>query len=244
MPPNDYFAFKKFTIQQHKTAMKVCTDACILGAWASVEGKKQILDIGTGTGLLALMLAQRTANDTVISAIEIEPNAAAQAKENFQKSPYQSQINLYEQPIQQFITEANKNAYDCIVVNPPFYAAHQKSPSEAKNIAMHSEQLHLPELIRCFEHLLSPEGQCFVLLPPASFSAFELAVQKSTLHTARILEIYHQEGKNILRKIYVLSHHKNTAERNQNHTEILYIKENEQYTPSFIQLMKDYYLIF
>ena len=112
---NNYFKFKQFIIHQEKCAMKVGTDGVLLGAWANCENTKHVLDIGTGTGLIALMIAQRS--QAIIDAIEIDENACMQAQDNFQKSPWYSRINLVHQSFQDYATESNKK-YDLIVLGP------------------------------------------------------------------------------------------------------------------------------
>ena len=135
---NQYFQFKQFTVQQDACAMKVTTDACLFGAWVAnrINGLdlkgKHFLDIGTGTGLLSLMVAQQT--DASIDAVEIETAAANQAQENFEQSPWNNKLFLHNSSIQTFIPQ---HKYDFIFTNPPFFFNDLKSKNHARNIALH-----------------------------------------------------------------------------------------------------------
>ena len=118
--PNTWFRFKQFTIEQEQTAMKVGTDGVLLGAWASVpEPGSRVLDVGTGTGLIALMIAQRTKN-VEVDAVEIDPSSARQARENFQHSPWKDRLSCVHSSFQDY-TAQNKSRYELIICNPPFY---------------------------------------------------------------------------------------------------------------------------
>jgi tRNA1Val (adenine37-N6)-methyltransferase len=161
---NNYFQFKQFTIYQDKCAMKVTTDACLFGAWAAglmnVGEGEQLLDIGTGTGLLSLMAVQQ--NNCLIEAVEIEKDAFAQAGENVVQSPWKEKIKIINADIRQ-LPAAKK--YHCIISNPPFFENQLASPDVAKNKALHAHALSLDELFTAFEKHSHPQGSVFLLMP-------------------------------------------------------------------------------
>src|ERR1700684_2120654 len=142
--PNSYFRFKQFIIHQDKSAMKVCTDSCIFGAWTvkHLNGAKKILDAGAGTGLLSLMLAQKS--ESQIDSIELDPDSAVQALENIMASPWSKRIRLLEGNVLYYPL---RSEYDFIISNPPFFDSDLRSPMEKKNKAKHEETLKLDELI-------------------------------------------------------------------------------------------------
>ena len=217
--------------------MKVCTDSCVLGAWAQVENAKQILDIGTGTGLLSLMVAQRSEAKT--TAVEIDAAAAEQAKENFEESPWKNRIVLAQKSLQQFGQE-NQQTFDVIICNPPFFQASLKSPDKAKTIAKHTEELPFEDLLHFVNRFLMPDGIFYLLLPPAEAEIFRKLAQGQNLFPVKTLHIYTQPNGKHLRTIYAYS-----FQEQQPYTETLFIRNPDQtYTLQFSDLLKDYYLIF
>jgi tRNA1Val (adenine37-N6)-methyltransferase len=164
---NSYFQFKQFIIHQDKCAMKVTTDGCLFGAWVAEKIGSQesevrtALDIGTGTGLLSLMLAQKNSN-LYIDAIEIDKEAAEQAAENIAASPWADRIQVHYSDAKKF---QSSKSYDLIISNPPFYENELKSGKSQKNIAHHSDELQLNELLDIIKYKLSPEGIFCLLLP-------------------------------------------------------------------------------
>jgi tRNA1Val (adenine37-N6)-methyltransferase len=236
MPSNTHFSFKKFIIHQDKTAMKVTTDACILGAYSDVQNAKRILDIGTGTGLLPLMLAQRS-EEAKIEGIEIEEVAYNQAVENVEKSIFKDKIKLYHTDIQSFISE---NCYDLIISNPPFFQNHLKAEIQTRNNALHTDTLSFEDLLSSVIRLLSPNGTFIVLLPAYQSSVLELMANELGLFANKKLNIHHREGSKILRIITTFG-----FEKVETQIEELFIKNSvESYTVDFQRLLKDYYLIF
>ncbi len=163
---NSYFQFKQFIIQQDHCAMKVTTDACFFGAWCAREIKNEkpaninLLDIGTGTGLLSLMVAQE--NTTLIDAIEIDKEAAMQAKKNVADSPWAERINLFNENI---LGLADNKKYDCIICNPPFYENELASSKKNKNIAHHSHKLKMQDVLIVIKQKLNADGKFFLLIP-------------------------------------------------------------------------------
>ena len=155
--PNPYFKFKQFTVFHHKCAMKVGADGVTLGAWADVSGAKSILDAGCGSGLITLMLAQRS--EAKITAIDIDEQSIVQTKENVGNSLWDNRIRIIHTSLQQF-AESSFRKFDLIVCNPPFFVNSLKSPSDSRTRARHTDSLSHLELILAVEKLLA-EKQCF-----------------------------------------------------------------------------------
>jgi tRNA1Val (adenine37-N6)-methyltransferase len=174
MAPNPYFQFKQFLIYQDKCAMKVNTDGVLLGAWTDCTDSQRILDIGTGTGLIALMLAQRS--NATIDAIEIDKEAATQATQNCANSVWKDRISVHYCSLQNF-AEKNSHKYDLIVSNPPYFIQSLKSPTQSKNTARHTDSLSFEELITGSKKLLSADGKLSVILP---FDSAELFIKLAT----------------------------------------------------------------
>jgi tRNA1Val (adenine37-N6)-methyltransferase len=233
MPKNEFFKFKQFTIWQNQTAMKVSTDACILGALATFENCKNILDIGTGTGLLALMTAQNHPNAT-IDAIEIEENAYFQAKKNVAESPFGERINVFKSSIQQF--ESTKE-YDLIISNPPFFVNATKSSNSEKNIARHTDLLPFSDLISSVLRLMDSKGVFYLLLPVTEMNLFIELATKNQLYCIEKTEIADSIDKPFHRNVAKFSFEHKTLKSNK-----LIIKHNQEYSTEFIALLKNFYL--
>lgn len=239
--PNHYFQFKQFKIEQEHCAMKVCTDACLFGAWV-VEllknqqyGKKiSLLDIGTGTGLLSLITAQEI--DCSIDAIEIDHAAANQASENFLASSFSSKISIIETD---FKTWDSNSVYDCIISNPPFFENDLVSPDAKKNLALHSSALTLKELIGIAEQKLQENGIIVLLLP---FHRKEEMVQlaaETGLQLFANAAIKQTSNHHYFRTFLAFSRNAKTLQ-----SEEIIIQDNRVYTERFIDLLKNYYLAF
>ena len=142
--------------------MKVGTDGVLLGAWASTERCQRILDVGTGTGLIALMLAQRST--AILDAIDIDSDACLQAQENIAKSPFANRIQVYQTSLSEYMPDENIK-YDLIVSNPPYFIDSLKCPDTKRNLARHTDTLSLPDLLRDSRKLLAPEGNIALVLP-------------------------------------------------------------------------------
>lgn len=161
--PNPFFRFKQFTIYQDQCAMKVGTDGVLLGAWSNARNKASILDVGTGTGLIALMLAQRN-SAAVIDAIEMDNDAARQATQNVDGTPFSMQISVHHQCFQHFALMTKKR-YEFIVCNPPFFVDALKSPNAQRTMARHTQSLSLQELFSHSRKLLTENGRIALILP-------------------------------------------------------------------------------
>jgi tRNA1Val (adenine37-N6)-methyltransferase len=234
--PNKYFRFKQFTVWQSDATLKVSTDACILGAWTDVRSTRRILDIGTGTGLLALMLAQH-APGVPIDAVEIDAAACELARENIRQSPFANQIQVIQIRIQEF---EPGHRYELIVSNPPFFQASLRSPETARNRARHADALTLPELAEAVEKLLAPTGTFVVLLPERETAQFDALAAERSLYPARRLVVRNAPGKSVFR---VVSEYRRTA--GVPTIEQLLIRQLDgTYSEEFVALLKDYYLSF
>lgn len=234
---NSFFRFKQFRIDQEHCAMKVCTDSCLLGAYVKVQSAATVLDIGTGTGLLALMVAQKSL--AMIDAVEIEGNAFNQAKANFLRSRWKERLNIYHDSIQSFSQKAT-HTYDLIISNPPFFSNQLKSGITNRNIALHSEALSFEELLKSVMKLLDKKGRFYVLLPAYEFGLLREKATEYNLHVNEVLEIKDRPTLPLLRIIAMFSFEKREVMRSQ-----LVIKEQEgNYSEAFIGLLKDYYLHF
>lgn len=235
--PKNSFTFKQFTINQDRCAMKVCTDACILGASTDVENVNTILDIGTGTGLLSLMLAQRT--NAQIDAVEIDEDAYQQAVMNVKESRFSEKIEVHHQRIQDFTTT---ETYDLIISNPPFYQQSLKSSDVKANKALHAVELSLDELIDSVLRLLSINGKFVVLLPPFEIEKLIKIAQKKGLYLSKKMSIRHDESKPIFRVIATFLTQK--VHSLEGKTLIIHKEDGKTYSNEFRDLLKDYYLIF
>lgn len=216
--------------------MKVCTDACLLGAVADVAGER-LLDIGTGTGLLALMAAQRNPA-AQIDAVEVDEAAFGQATENAAASPFASRVRVWPGRIQDFAPTVR---YDRILTNPPFYTNHLRSPDTATNRALHTDELPFPELVEAVGRLLAPAGQWWVLLPPYETSQLVERAQAAGLRPFRQLAVQHHARKPVFRVITGLAR---GATISQTDSLLIYEADNQTYTVAFRALLRDFYLIF
>ena len=162
---NRLFEFKEFSIRDDKCAMKIGTDALLLASWCSVENASRIIDFGTGSGIIALMLAQR-APHAVVTGVELEESAAIQAEENFQLSPFESRLHSVQQSVQEYTCHlAAEETYDLVVSNPPFFHEKPKSPNHARNLARHDEFFPLEELLSSAKTAMKKEGRFALVWP-------------------------------------------------------------------------------
>jgi tRNA1Val (adenine37-N6)-methyltransferase len=239
---NPYFQFKQFTVYHDQCAMKVTTDGCLFGAWCAEELSRKrnehtahistVLDIGTGTGLLSLMVAQKV--DAVIEAVEIDAAAATQAIANVAASPFRERITV----LQKDILELKGVQYDVILSNPPFYENELRSGSLAKDTAHHSHQLTWANLFTAINHLLSPEGIFYLLLPYKRAAELEAFVQKEKLYVNKIVTVAQSTSHSPFRLLVQGS--RTAMPLVEEHLSIR--NAQQQYTPEFTALLKDYYL--
>jgi tRNA1Val (adenine37-N6)-methyltransferase len=232
--------------------MKVCTDACLFGAWlvedSDLLNGKNVLDIGTGTGLLSLMFAQGIlANnhnfDGKITGVEIETNAAKEAKSNFEASPWKENIILENISIQCFNNTEHSldNLYDCIVSNPPFFEGDLQSTNTNKNLALHSIALSWKDLLFHVDRLLKEDGHFFVLIPAIrAYTMQKLATEKGIALEEEVV-IFNAAKQKPFRVIQKFK--KTNEEIKQIKRSNFIIKDNKNnYTEAFIELLKPFYL--
>lgn len=250
--PNNYFQFKQFTVQQEKAALKVSTDSCLFGAWvgdkvrsmkyevrsadnslATYHSSLTILDIGAGTGLLMLMLAQKC--DALIEGIEIDEPSSEQANENIEASPWKKRLRLFHADVKQFNFSKK---YDLIISNPPFYEGDLKSGVAHRNVAMHDEGLKLDELITVVEANLTADGSFAVLLPYVRAERMIELAKGVDLHLQNHVQVKQTVRHGFFRSMLLFN-----RKNNEPTVEELSIKdESNQYKAEFTGLLKDYYL--
>jgi len=230
------FQFKQFAIQQEHAALKVCTDSCLFAALAPCETAAHILDIGTGTGLLALMLAQKCSAE--IDAVEIDAGAVKDATTNFENAPWQQRLYLFHLPIQEYVKHCTKT-YDFIIANPPFYAAQLLSPEASRNAALHSTQLSFQDLLMAIQALLSDTGHFFVLLPPIEAKIFASKALELGFGMQEAIRVKNNANGKVIRKIMLFA---KTASSPEEEREIVIRDEKGSYSEAFVALLKPYYL--
>jgi tRNA1Val (adenine37-N6)-methyltransferase len=221
--------------------MKVCTDACLFGAWAAADAQmqsaKKILDIGSGTGLLSLMLAQQSAAH--ITAIEIEAGAFQQTKANFESSPWKERLNAIHSSIQAYASNNKQPLFDCIITNPPFYEGDLTSPDSTKNLAAHSTALPWDELVKSVANLLQENGAWYVLVPTLRAYTMQKLASTYGLQLSEECLMYNDAKHLPIRAMLKFVKQKDVAiQRNK-----IVIKNTDQsYTAEFSNYLKDYYL--
>ena len=194
----DIFKFKKFSVAQDKTKMKIGTDGVLLGSWIPLsEDPERILDIGTGTGLIALMIAQRKHN-ALLDAVEIDEASFNQAKENFLNSPWSNRLKIYHSSIQEFSSSCIKK-YDIIVSNPPFFSNSTPSKCSEKNLVKHTIQLSHPDLLKSVDNCLKENGFFSVILPEQEGRKFILEAAEFYLFPNKLTFIRPKKLKPISR---------------------------------------------
>jgi len=233
---NNYFQFKQFTVQQDKCAMKVCTDACLFGAVVAKNYPTagNCLDIGTGTGLVSLMYAQKNP-DCNIDAVEIDKAAAEQAEQNFAASAWAERLNIIYADILAFGVQKK---YDCIISNPPFFEDDLKSQDMLKNNAKHNTSLSLTGLSKIVKEQLTSAGIFAVLLPFHRVNYFIEQAAGNDLYLIQQVLIKQTPTHDFFRGILFFSKTKSLAVK----SEIIIKNEEGNYTDKFTAALKDYYL--
>ncbi len=236
--PNTWFHFKQFTIQQEHTAMKVGTDGVLLGAWASVPAPgSRVLDVGSGTGLIALMITQRT-KKVAVDALEIDPSSARQTEENFQNSPWKEKIQCIQSSFQDYSSQC-KNHYDLIICNPPFFSASAKTPSKERNLARHDDSLSLEDIFRASLSLMKKTTIISLILPVEKEARALDLISEHNMYCNRLTRVIPAPGKPVKRVLLECSYIPGeTIEE-----ELTIETENRhKYSDKFQNLVDDFYL--
>lgn len=234
---NKPFQFKQFTIQQDKTAMKIGTDGVLLGAWVGLESNPfSILDIGAGTGIIALMLAQKS-NAELIDAIELNTDAYEQTVANFEESSWGDRLFCYHASLQEFAEEID-DTYDLIISNPPFYTSTYKELEKDRAMARHTETLTYSDLLQRVSKLLSKNGSCAFIIPFSEEINFIKIAGEFNLFPNRITHVKGTKTSKIKRSLLQFSFEEKTIEKSELIIEI----ERHNYTTAYKNLVKDFYL--
>ena len=241
------FQFKQFSVEQDQCAMKIGTDGVLLGAWTPIENNLfSILDIGTGTGIIALMLAQRS-SASQIDALEIDEDAYEQATDNFENSPWNDRLFCFHAGLDEFVEEPEDDPsnselaqqYDLIVSNPPFYSEDYKSSNDQRDLARFQDAMPFEDLIEAAALLLSENGTFCVIIPFKEEEKFLELANEYELYPLKITRIKGTPTTEIKRSLLAFSRNKTPDFITD---ELVIETARHQYTPEYIELTKDFYL--
>ncbi len=232
LPP---FQFKKFVVHHDRCSMKVGTDAVLLGAWVDINRAKRILDVGTGSGVIALMIAQRTSDDIRVDAIEIEKQDAMQAKENILISSWSKKVSVFNQSIQEFESTIK---YDLIVSNPPYFINSLLPPAVNRARTRHTEKLTFEELITHSIRLLDSSGTLVVILPVKEGNDFKQLASKNELYLKRQLAFYSRKEKPQERWLFEFGFEQIKPKEEK----LILYEAGDLKSNDYINLTKDFYL--
>ncbi|MEP1096165.1 MAG: methyltransferase [Cyclobacteriaceae bacterium] len=238
--PNSFFQFKQFRINQERSGMKVTTDACLFGAYVANQIQKtneeprNILDIGCGTGLLTLMLAQITSKSG-IDAIDMSESASTETQGNFEISPWNSRLSSKHSSLQHF---DQSKRYDLIICNPPFFGKNQKGMVKQRNQAIHNDHLTMEELSEGIVRLLTKEGVAWIMYPEWEMKAFIKWMEKNSMSPGHVVLVRNKEKAAVFRMIVKFSYLQSAFTQRE-----LLIRNNDgNYSHDFSELVKGYYL--
>jgi tRNA1Val (adenine37-N6)-methyltransferase len=232
------FQFKQFAVNQDQTAMKIGTDGVLLGAWTPIDNNpKSILDIGTGTGIIALMLAQRT-NSQQIDALEIDENAYEQAVNNFENSQWSDRLFCFHAGLDEFVEEPEEE-YDLIISNPPFYTDDYQSENEQRNLARFQEAMPFEDLVEAAALLLSETGIFSVIIPFKEEEKFIDLANEYDLFPIKITRVKGTPTSEIKRSLLAFRKYELPVLLAD---ELVIETARHQYTAEYIALTQDFYL--
>jgi len=234
---NKSFQFKQFTVNQDRCAMKIGTDSVLLGAWANLDHNPfSVLDIGAGTGVLSLMIAQRS-NAELIDALEIDSDAYEQCVENFEQSPWGDRLFCYHASLDEFTNEID-DQYDLIISNPPFYSEDSKTNIPERDLARFQDAMPFQHLLQCASKLLSENGLFSVIIPYKEEQNFIQLASDFSLFPNRILHVKGTENTPVKRSLIQFSF----IEEAVTSSNLIIETERHNYTKEYIDLTKDFYL--
>ena len=228
------FRFKQFTVQHQRSSMKVGTDAVLLGAWCDIDGARRVLDVGTGCGVIALMVAQRNA-DARILAIDIDPASVNEAQENFDASPWADRLQVCRED---FNDLTDDEGFDLIVTNPPYYNEDVLPPDAVRSAARHTHALSFEQLMQGAARLLTPTGSIALITPVEARDAVTTAATFAGLHLSRLTTVHSSEGKQPKRLLWQWSKQRCTIQRDS----LILHQKGGAFTPQYTELCKDFYL--
>ncbi len=232
------FTFKQFAVEQDRCAMKIGTDGVLLGAWTPITNNPfSILDIGAGTGIIALMLAQRS-NAEQIDALEIDEDAYEQATDNFENSPWSDRLFCYHAGLDEFVEEP-EDEYDVIVSNPPFFTEDYKTENEQRDIARFADAMPFEELIEAADLLLSENGIFSVIIPYKEEESFLVLANEYELYPLKITRVKGTPTTEIKRSLLAFTRKETTVFPID---ELIIETARHVYTPEYIALTKDFYV--
>ena len=236
--PNCIFQFKQFAVWSHIGGFKVGTDAVLLGAWINIAKDSSVLEIGTGTGVVSLMIAQR--HNASISAIEIDPNAAAQAHFNFQRSKFGG-LSIENASVQKFAN--TKEKFDCIVCNPPYFQFSSKPDSETLHKAKHTDSLCPTELLECSARLITDNGNLCMIIPFSDMNEWIDSAKSSGFYLTKKLLVRPAPEFDPKRVLLEFGRVKESCQEQEMIIE-QDVRDNRSYTTQFQEMMKDYFIRF
>jgi len=230
------FEFKQFSLHHGNPGLKISTEACLFGAWTSLQARGSCLDIGTGCGLLASMMAQAN-TECRVKALEIHPKVALIASENFEQSPFKEQLQVIQTDVSNFHTDEK---FNFICSNPPFFTNHLPATDPARHMAIHADHLSPADLANSIDRLLAEEGEFAVLYPGDVLALFEKSLENIGLYINEKVNVLSKPDSPVLRVMA-----RGSRKERLNEERSLPIK-NEQgdYSPEFIELLRPYYIIF
>jgi tRNA1Val (adenine37-N6)-methyltransferase len=233
------FRFKQFNLDQTGCAMKINTDGVLLGVLATVDQPKTILDIGTGTGVIALMLAQRFI-DSQIEAVEIDQTAAETAQRNFEGSPFADRLSLYADSFEHYLNNHSDRKYDLIISNPPFHINSLESPGDKKSLAKHTDEQFFKNLVKSVAEHLTEQGSCWLILPLKTAELVKVIADKYGLYLNKKIAIKSFETSAPHREIVCMGWNKIPIEISS----LVIYESVGNYSITYKQLLQPYFIAF